>query len=333
MRPPGARQPVDRPQRTLGEAVRRRRLAHNPAKPSALPRPPAAERTIWTPEQAARFLRHCHHTDPLMADFVEVLIGTGMRKGEARRSDGWHPPALAAPAASATTPRPPKPASPPDEKDLLPHHHRYFTHRVPTPARDCDHNATTSLNNTEKAAPTFLLPSISHRSALLGVFHSSHRALTPPKKKAACHVLARNSPYKTRRISSRRTSHSCPAACGHDSPMQWRPPRTRLPTRPRRSTPARYGMNSNPRIGGHRERAARQPTWTADPHARPHPRCTARGCGPDHSQQDPCTHPAFVRSNYKRTTGTEPRSPSGFHPLVGCVHRHRATPRTCSPPP
>ncbi|WP_413810822.1 tyrosine-type recombinase/integrase [Streptomyces sp. OE57] len=67
----------------LGDAVRQRRLAHNPAKPSVLPRPPAAERTIWTPEEAARFLRHCHHADPLMADFVEVLIGTGMRKGEA----------------------------------------------------------------------------------------------------------------------------------------------------------------------------------------------------------------------------------------------------------
>ncbi len=67
----------------LGDAVRQRRLAHNPAKPSVLPRPPAAERTIWTPEEAARFLRHCHDADPLMADFVEVLIGTGMRKGEA----------------------------------------------------------------------------------------------------------------------------------------------------------------------------------------------------------------------------------------------------------
>ncbi len=68
--------PVARAQLATGRA-------HNPAKPSVLPRPPAAERTIWTLEEAARFLRHCHHTDPLMADFVEVLIGTGMRKGEA----------------------------------------------------------------------------------------------------------------------------------------------------------------------------------------------------------------------------------------------------------
>jgi integrase len=67
----------------LGDAVRQRRLAHNPARPSVLPRPPAAERRIWTPEQAARFLRHCHRADPFMADLCEVLIGTGMRKGEA----------------------------------------------------------------------------------------------------------------------------------------------------------------------------------------------------------------------------------------------------------
>jgi len=38
---------------------------------------------IWNAEQAARFLRHCHHTDPLFADLVELIIGTGMRKGEA----------------------------------------------------------------------------------------------------------------------------------------------------------------------------------------------------------------------------------------------------------
>ncbi|MGP3927924.1 tyrosine-type recombinase/integrase [Streptomyces sp. 8N616] len=67
----------------LGDAVRQRRLAHNPARPAVLPRPPAAERRIWTPQEAARFLRYCHQTDPFMADLCELLIGTGMRRGEA----------------------------------------------------------------------------------------------------------------------------------------------------------------------------------------------------------------------------------------------------------
>ncbi|WP_436790004.1 site-specific integrase [Yinghuangia sp. YIM S10712] len=38
---------------------------------------------MWTPEEAARFLQHCHQTDPLMAGLCELLIGTGMRRGEA----------------------------------------------------------------------------------------------------------------------------------------------------------------------------------------------------------------------------------------------------------
>ncbi|MDH6134115.1 integrase [Kitasatospora sp. MAA4] len=67
----------------LGDAVRHRRLAHNPAKPAIIPRPPAAERHLWTPDEAARFLRFTHTTDPLYADLVELLIGTGIRRGEA----------------------------------------------------------------------------------------------------------------------------------------------------------------------------------------------------------------------------------------------------------
>jgi integrase len=67
----------------LGDAVRQRRLAHNPARPAVLPRPPTPERRIWTAHEAARFLRYCHHHDPLIADLCELLIGTGMRKGEA----------------------------------------------------------------------------------------------------------------------------------------------------------------------------------------------------------------------------------------------------------
>jgi integrase len=67
----------------LGEAVRRHRLPYNPVRPAPIPRPPAAERTVWTGAQAARFLEYCHGADPLFADLVEVLIGTGLRRGEA----------------------------------------------------------------------------------------------------------------------------------------------------------------------------------------------------------------------------------------------------------
>ncbi|MFD9518690.1 tyrosine recombinase XerC [Streptomyces sp. NPDC059979] len=67
----------------LGDAVRQHRLPHNPASPPVLRRPPSPERRIWTAEEAARFLAYSHRADPEMADLFEVLIGTGMRKGEA----------------------------------------------------------------------------------------------------------------------------------------------------------------------------------------------------------------------------------------------------------
>ncbi|WHM35451.1 site-specific integrase [Streptomyces sp. BPTC-684] len=67
----------------LGDAVRQHRLPHNPASPPVLRRPPSPERRIWTAQEAARFLVYCHQADPEMADLFEVLIGTGMRKGEA----------------------------------------------------------------------------------------------------------------------------------------------------------------------------------------------------------------------------------------------------------
>nr|WP_237509352.1 site-specific integrase [Streptomyces sp. SID8382] len=67
----------------LGDAVRQHRLAHNPARPAVIPRPAAPERHVWTPQEAVRFLDYCHDADPLIADLCELLIGTGMRKGEA----------------------------------------------------------------------------------------------------------------------------------------------------------------------------------------------------------------------------------------------------------
>ncbi|MFE5945314.1 tyrosine-type recombinase/integrase [Streptomyces sp. NPDC056480] len=67
----------------LSDAVRQHRLPHNPASPPVLRRPPSPERRIWTAQEAAHFLAYCHQADPEMADLFEVLIGTGMRKGEA----------------------------------------------------------------------------------------------------------------------------------------------------------------------------------------------------------------------------------------------------------
>lgn len=68
----------------LNAAVRSWRLHYNPAKHSVPPRPRAEERTCWTPEQAATFLRHnaTHYADQL-TDLFEVILGTGMRRGEA----------------------------------------------------------------------------------------------------------------------------------------------------------------------------------------------------------------------------------------------------------
>jgi len=67
----------------LGEAVKHHRLDQNPARPTIIPRPAAAERHIWTVQEALAFLQYSHTADPLMADLVELLIGTGIRKGEA----------------------------------------------------------------------------------------------------------------------------------------------------------------------------------------------------------------------------------------------------------
>ncbi|MET7395966.1 tyrosine-type recombinase/integrase [Dactylosporangium sp. NPDC005572] len=67
----------------LNDAVRHRRLAHNPARHTVLPKTPRVERTCWTAAEAAAFLRHCHTVDDPLADLFELLIATGMRKGEA----------------------------------------------------------------------------------------------------------------------------------------------------------------------------------------------------------------------------------------------------------
>lgn len=42
----------------LGDAVRHHHLRTNPARPTVIPRPAAAEPHIWTPVEAVRFLRY-----------------------------------------------------------------------------------------------------------------------------------------------------------------------------------------------------------------------------------------------------------------------------------
>ncbi|GAB7180187.1 tyrosine-type recombinase/integrase [Kitasatospora sp. Ki12] len=67
----------------LNAAVRAWGLRYNPAKHSVPARPRAAERTCWTPDEAAAFLQPGaeQYADQL-TDLFEVMLGTGMRRGE-----------------------------------------------------------------------------------------------------------------------------------------------------------------------------------------------------------------------------------------------------------
>jgi integrase len=67
----------------LGDAVKRRRLTHNVAQHVVLPPVHAAEREPWTAAQAVAFLDHAHRVDDRLTDLFEVVIGTGLRRGEA----------------------------------------------------------------------------------------------------------------------------------------------------------------------------------------------------------------------------------------------------------
>lgn len=65
----------------LADAVERHRLPHNVARHAPLPPEGRAERRPWTVEQAIRFLAHVR--DHVLGPLFEVLIGTGLRRGEA----------------------------------------------------------------------------------------------------------------------------------------------------------------------------------------------------------------------------------------------------------
>ena len=66
----------------LSDAVKQRRLTHNAARFVALPAEDRAERTPWTAAQAVAFLDHVHRAGDPLADLFEVIIGTGLRRGE-----------------------------------------------------------------------------------------------------------------------------------------------------------------------------------------------------------------------------------------------------------
>jgi integrase len=72
----------------LGDAVERRRLGHNVAQYTVLPRVKRAEVQPWTAAEAVTFLEHA--TGDRLGELFEVLAGSGLRIGETlalRRQD------------------------------------------------------------------------------------------------------------------------------------------------------------------------------------------------------------------------------------------------------
>lgn len=66
----------------LNDARRNHRLPNNAARFAKIPRPARPELTCWSTSQASAFLRHCHTVEDPLAALFEVMICTGMRKGE-----------------------------------------------------------------------------------------------------------------------------------------------------------------------------------------------------------------------------------------------------------
>lgn len=66
----------------LGDAVKKRRLQHNVCEHVTLPKIARIEKDIWTASQAVAFLEHCHAAGDRLVDLFEVIIGTGLRRGE-----------------------------------------------------------------------------------------------------------------------------------------------------------------------------------------------------------------------------------------------------------
>lgn len=64
----------------LADAVKQRRLQHNACQHVTLPKVDRVETPVWTATQAVQFLEHA--ADDRLAELFEVLIGTGLRRGE-----------------------------------------------------------------------------------------------------------------------------------------------------------------------------------------------------------------------------------------------------------
>jgi integrase len=67
----------------LTDAVRHHRLTHNPARYANIPRPRPGPQVCWSPAQAVAFLHHCAQIHDPLAELYELILCTGMRKGEA----------------------------------------------------------------------------------------------------------------------------------------------------------------------------------------------------------------------------------------------------------
>jgi integrase len=66
----------------LSDAVKRRRVVHNPAQHAVLPEVDRVERGGWTVDEAVRFLAYAAAGGDRDLELWETLIGTGLRKGE-----------------------------------------------------------------------------------------------------------------------------------------------------------------------------------------------------------------------------------------------------------
>jgi integrase len=69
--------------KALGDAVRLRLLAHNPAQDVDAPNGKAPEREIWTPDQVKAFIESCAADTTLYGPLWLFLVGSGARIGEA----------------------------------------------------------------------------------------------------------------------------------------------------------------------------------------------------------------------------------------------------------
>ncbi|MGH3569410.1 MAG: site-specific integrase [Pseudonocardia sp.] len=63
--------------------MRQHRLLHNPARFANVPRPRRQDQVCWSPAQAVIFLQHCATVADPLTELFELIVCTGMRKGEA----------------------------------------------------------------------------------------------------------------------------------------------------------------------------------------------------------------------------------------------------------